>query len=185
MALAAPGARGVIPPALHQSRQVSPTVRTVVVGGMVSATATNIITGPYASPLDGAVFMTMSPEGAGAVGGPTGLWLGHCTIQAWAANEVAALAALIDQLTELHLPVCPVARAVHAALATLPLTAPWESRPLGIRGIKPRRERYEWKDHTGRIVKIYKDTLRRHADPNCMCLHCHLLDAPPEENEEN
>jgi hypothetical protein len=168
------------------SRQLTEHVRTTWYQKQRLCSATAAVRVVYDSPFDTPQYMTASPDGAGARGGWTGRWVGHVTIQGWGEDEVLALRALFNTLEALHLPVDPEARAIAAALAAPPATilgTPWEQRPLGVRGPKPRRKRTKWRDENGKRVQIYLDTLKRHADPNCQCKHCN----PPntDETDEN
>lgn len=189
-----------IPPAPRTLRQVSPTVVTshhTAHGGQVSATA-SITEGDFASPADAPVFMVMTPEGVGGGGKWNGKWKGRCEIQAWAADEVSALLALFDTLDELQLPQCPIALEVAAELAAAPAVVgagtresngtreEWDRRPMGARGPCPRRHRYKWRaEPGGATIRIYGDTLKRHADPNCQCPHCAAPPTPDEDEDEN
>lgn len=176
-----------IPPAKSTARQICENVRTTIwpsAGGTpptrwVSATAN--IELPYSSPLDAQVFMTMIPMPAT----PARPWLGRCTIQGWATTEVGALAELAEQLAALQLPVPAAIAATAAALALTTSKTPWEQRPLDSRGGKPRRFRHQFRDkRTGKVVRIYPETMKRHADPNCRCEYCTLADATPTTSTE-
>jgi hypothetical protein len=135
--------------------------------------------------------MRMVPEGFGkdAPGrGFTGFWEGRGEVQAWAPDECTALNKLFTALDGLGLDVPWEARDVHAALlagvsAGVAVTHDtWLTAPLGLRGKRPRRERHKFTDADGKVRRIYKDTLRAHADPNCTCILCKLTAPPAEED---
>ncbi len=183
----------MIPPAPRQHRRLSDTVETTqhpAYQGRVSATARVRMRG-FAKPEDGPVFMVMTAMA-------DGLWRGDCSIQSWGKDELEALANLFQELLDLHLDIDGTALAVAAELAAAPplkgtgtrdsngSREEWVLRPMGARGPCPRRIRTSWRDRqTGQRIHIDKETLRRHADPNCTCVHCTmLLDAPADVGQD-
>ncbi len=183
-----------IPPAPRAHRRLSDSVETTQhphYRGRVSATARVRMTG-FAKPEDGPVFMVMRFL-------PTaGTWCGECLIQSWGKDELEALANLFQELLDLHLDVDPTALAVAAELAAAPplkgtgtrdsngSREEWVLRPMGARGPCPRRIRTSWRDRqTGQRIHIHTDTLRRHADPNCTCPHCSMLDETADVGQDD
>ncbi len=185
----AQGKPGRIPPATHSNRDICATVRTWQIHAyerLVSATATCKIRVKH--PDEAPCFMRMLPEGFGVDGpgrGFTGWWEGRGEVQVWAADELLALTRLFSTLEGLDLPVPWAARDVLAELqvaTTLPIThESWPLMPLGLRGKRPRRERHCFKDGDGKVRRVYKDTLRAHADPNCTCILCKLTTPHADE----
>ncbi len=163
---------GIIPAAPGLFREITPRIRVAVYnkGGWLCATYTDVR--EYASPHDAPLYARMKPAGNGNRGAWNGAWQGEVIIQTFSKTETAALAALLDSLDELQLEYEPAARAILVALACTTEVTPWEQRPIGVRGPKPRRARTKWRDENGRRVPIYLDTYRRHADPDCPCEHC-------------
>jgi hypothetical protein len=146
---------------------------------MVSATAQCKIR--VAHPDQAPVFMSMVPEGFGkdAPGrGFTGFWEGRGEVQVWAKDELAALSKLFSTLEGLSLPVPWAAQEVWEELVVRTADKvthdSWLTAPMGYRGKRPRRERHAYRDADGKIRKIYRDTLRAHADANCVCTLCKL-----------
>jgi hypothetical protein len=183
-----------IPPAPRQHRRLSDSVETTQhprYQGRVSATARVRMMG-FANPEDGPVFMVMRADPAAP-----GTWIGDCSIQSWGKDELEALANLFQELLDLHLDIDPAALAVAAELAAAPplkgsgtrdsngSREEWVLRPMGTRGPCPRRIRTSWRDRqTGQRIHIHTDTLRRHADPDCRCVHCTMLDESLDESPE-
>lgn len=163
-----------IPPATTHKRQVTPTIRTSQNTGTGWVKAEYVSKTVYDSPQDAPLYARLSEQGAGR-SQPTGKWVGEIVIQTFHhSSESDALFALLEALEQLELTVEPEAMVIAIALrAAIADDRPWEEQPLGARDHKPRRKRHTWLDQTtGKRVNIYPETLRRHADPNCPCLHC-------------
>jgi hypothetical protein len=139
--------------------------------GWVAATYTS--TDVYPTPHDAPIFARMKPCNIGGSGPWNGMWDGEVMIQTFAKTETAALASLVESLDHLQLNYDRErVREILVALACTTEATDWELRPFGVRAAKPRRKRHQFRDENGKPTYIYPETLRRHADPDCPCLHC-------------
>lgn len=164
---------GAVPAAPGHTRQITRHIRTVRLnhGGWIMAEYRRVTT--CMSPYDAPQYARMRPTNHGQAGKWSGHWDGEVVLQDFAKTEPAALATLLQSLDKMQLAYdTDQARAVLVALACAPDSAPWELRPFGLRGPKPRRHRHKYADENGIVRRVYGDTMRRHADPNCPCEHC-------------
>jgi hypothetical protein len=169
---------GPVPLAPGHKRLICPEIDTVYLYAKI-VRAQYASVQMYADPNDAPVFARMS-----YVNKNDG-WRGEVVLQTFAADEVEALQALISTLQDLYVPVPDTARLVWQYLRTPPEGAHWEQLPFGIRGEKPRPQRTKWRDNTGKRVHVYKETARRHADPDCMCVACEAVRALPQEEQDS
>lgn len=170
---------GSVEPAEGFTRRITSRIRTssYMRSGWIKAEYIDVA--EYDSPLDATMYTTFVMSGHGKDGKWNGKWTGTVTIQAPEIGEVAALASLLRMLDDLKLPYEEaVARGALVALASATETTPWQYRPIGTPGRKPRAATHRLLDReTGKRVSIYKDTLRPHRDPECKCRLCISADA--------
>jgi hypothetical protein len=167
----------VVPPVWAFSRQITPRIVTLEWrrDGWFSATYTDV--SKYKSPLDAQDYTRMWAT-PGTPGKWDKHWFGENLIQAWGESETAALANLLETLDRHGLSYeREEAQGILFLLACATPKTPWEQRAMGVRGKKPRAKRHDWKDPlTGKTIRIYADTLKRHRDPNCTCKYCTMTE---------
>ena len=154
-------------------RQVTPSIRTTYLAGPRWVVATYRAQPVYSDPRDAPVYALMRPVGLGRRGKWSGKWEATIELQALEKTEAAALSELARTLEEHGLPFEreQFERAM-VALAVVTDDTPYEYRPLESRGKKKRKMRILAVCADGKKRNFYADTLRRHADPNCICPDC-------------
>lgn len=176
----------VIPPAPGIKRQVTEHILTDELGyhGGRTVRSRYILTEQYKDPSysHAATLLTVNPA--------TGVWYGRLEFQEFASTEPVSISRLLERLTAVVAPISPEEWAQAAAIAramsvALP-TDPWETQPFP-RPKKKRRHCHQWRDATGKQIRVYLDEFgpRNHADPNCSCATCSLLRGrkPPDEKQ--
>jgi hypothetical protein len=166
----------VVPPAWAYTRQITPRIVTLEWrrDSWFSATYTDV--SKYKTPLDAQQYTRMWAS-TGTTGKWDHQWFGENVLQEFGESETAALASLLETLERLGHSYEPEAKEILLALSWATPKTPWEQRAMGVRGKKPRAQRHDWKDPlTGKTIRIYADTLRRHRDPACTCKYCTMTE---------
>lgn len=174
--VAAPETDELIPAASVYSRDITRQISTLLYHkqkGQTWVRAQYRDVSLYPSPADAPQYARLTPATPAEAGGGEGMWWGELVVQEYHRTEPAALAALLAVLEREALPYeREKARDILGALTVTTEGTVWEKRPLGLRGPKPRRFRHRFRDENGVIKRVYADTMRRHADPNCQCAEC-------------